>query len=99
MTWKQQAEARDAARRRLRTRRRRAPELVGVAEAAELLGVSRPALLNRRNGRGLTRQTSRLPGAEAVPFPPAVLELRCGPLWLRADVIDYGIAHALLDER
>lgn len=55
-------------------------ELVGAAETAELLGISRSALWDRRGGRGSRSQP---------PFPEPVAELRCGPIWPLAEVVDY----------
>lgn len=47
------------------------PELVGVGEVAELLGVS------RQRASGLARSPA---------FPPPVAELKAGPVWARASV-------------
>lgn len=46
-------------------------ELVGVHEAAELLGISKSALSERRR---------------AGTFADPVAELACGPIWRRTDI-------------
>lgn len=60
-------------------------DLVGVAEAAALLGISKAALCERRRlsklGRGRTR------------FPEPVARLCCGPIWLRRQIVDYADAY------
>jgi hypothetical protein len=66
-------------------RRRALPELVGVHEAAELLAISRATLADRRRP---TRYRSK------PEFPEPVAELKCGPIWLRADVEAYQRAWA-----
>jgi hypothetical protein len=48
-----------------------AGELVGLAEAAELLAISKAALSERRR---------------AGVFPEPVAQLRCGPIWLRGEI-------------
>jgi predicted DNA-binding transcriptional regulator AlpA len=49
-------------------------DLVGVAEVAAMLGVGKSALWDRRfHWR----------------FPKPVAELRCGPIWLRAQIERY----------
>jgi hypothetical protein len=53
-------------------------ELLGVAEAAERLGITRSALVHRR----------RAADAE-VPFPNPIVELRCGPIWLLNEIDAY----------
>lgn len=76
-----------------RSRRRRTiplaslgSELVGVHEACELLGISKPALADRR----------RPARYRAKPeFPAPLVELNCGPIWLRADVEAYREAWSL----
>jgi hypothetical protein len=57
-------------------------ELVGVAEAAELLGVSKAVLCERR-------RTVWVPGAALPVFPEPVARLRCGPVWLRSQIDGY----------
>jgi hypothetical protein len=58
--------------------------LLGAHEVAELLGLSRVGLLDRR------RQ----------PDFPAPVELRCGPVWTRDDLIEYACSRsARLEER
>lgn len=84
------------AHRRAGRRRARLPELVGRAEAAELLGLSGPALSNRRHAEGWDRHDTIRQEGERVPFPEPVLELACGPIWLRDDVLEYGLAHGLV---
>lgn len=76
--------------------RKEAPELVGLAEAAPLLGVSKAALWERRRGR------SRI--AQLLPFPQPIAELKCGPIWLRSQIEDYAqksaeLEHSLREER
>lgn len=46
-------------------------DLVGSAEAAEILGVERPRI-NRWRSRGV--------------MPETVADLRCGPIWAKTDV-------------
>jgi hypothetical protein len=59
--------------------------LLGAHEVAELLGLSRVGLLDRR------RQPD---------FPAPAAELRCGPVWTRDDLIEYACSRsARLDER
>jgi hypothetical protein len=60
-------------------------DLVGIAEAAELLGIKRSALAERRK-----RHTS---------FPEPVAELRCGPVWFRAQIEHYQLTEARLGRR
>jgi hypothetical protein len=57
-------------------------ELLGLAEAAELLGLSKAALGERRRRRG--RRGNLLPA-----FPAPIAELRCGPIWLRSQLDEY----------
>lgn len=65
-------------------------ELVGVWEAAQLLGVSRQALRARRLASGFP--PGYRAGADCVPFPEPVAELRCGPVWERQQISDYQTA-------
>jgi hypothetical protein len=61
-----------------RTAERRAAiqlDLVGAAEAAELLSIGRAALWERRRSHD--------------NFPRPVAELRCGPVWFRWQIQDY----------
>ena len=67
------------------TRARRHPELVGLAEAAEMVGVAKSTILDRRVPRAYRRGQL----APLRPFPEPVAELRCGPIWLKADVEKY----------
>lgn len=53
-------------------------ELVGLHEAAELLGITKSALSERRRvGR----------------FPDPIVKLACGPIWQRAQIEAYGNAY------
>jgi hypothetical protein len=65
--------------------RKEALELVGLAEAAELLAISKAALWERRRGHS---RADRL-----LPFPEPVAELRCGPIWLRHEIEEYRRAY------
>jgi predicted DNA-binding transcriptional regulator AlpA len=49
--------------------------LLGVHEAAELLGISKAAIAERRR---------------AGTFPAPVVELRCGPIWRRSAIEKHG---------
>src|SRR4051812_5708759 len=51
-------------------------ELLGLAEAAELLGLSKPAAARRR---------------KAADFPEPVTELACGPVWTRDQIVGYAV--------
>ena len=55
---------------------------MGLAEAAELLGITRPALVMRRR-----RPHSR--GDVLPPLPSPIAELQCGPIWRRAQLEAY----------
>jgi hypothetical protein len=57
-------------------------ELLGLAEAAQFLGLSKAAIGERR--RRAFRRGNRLPS-----FPHPVAELRCGPVWLRSQLEEY----------
>lgn len=61
------------------------PKLVGLHEAAELLGLSKSLLSNRRTWKGWYAG-HKLPRG----FPEPVVELRCGPIWLHAEIVAYG---------
>jgi hypothetical protein len=65
-----------------RSNRGRSPrlDLVGLAEAAALLGISRSALCQRR-------LTEARRGEAGVPVP--VAELSCGPIWRRTQILAY----------
>lgn len=52
-----------------------AVDLVGLAEAAELAGLSRAALSGRKR--------------DHANFPTPVAELRCGPVWFRWQIQAY----------
>ena len=60
-------------------------DLVGSFEAAELLGISRSALWERRRRHD--------------NFPPPVAELRCGPVWFRWQIQDYAAEERRLGRR
>jgi hypothetical protein len=60
-------------------------DLVGVAEAAALLGISKAALCERRRLSKLGRGRAR--------FPEPVAALACGPIWLRRQIVDYAEAY------
>jgi hypothetical protein len=60
-------------------------DLVGVAEAAALLGISKAALFERRGLSALGRGRAR--------FPEPVAALACGPIWLRRQIVDYADAY------
>lgn len=57
-------------------------ELLGLAEACQLLGLSKAALGERR--RRAFRRGNRLPA-----FPQPLAELACGPVWSRSQLDDY----------
>jgi hypothetical protein len=59
-------------------------DLVGLAEAAELLGIGRSALWERRRH---------------VSFPLPVAELRCGPVWFRGQIEHYRLSESRLGPR
>ena len=63
-------------------RRNGSLELCGLAETARLLGVSKAVLGARRRRR--YRKGDALPR-----FPKPVAVLRCGPIWLRRDLVAY----------
>ena len=56
--------------------------LVGLAEAAALLEISTASICDRR------RRTYE-PGDLLPPFPAPIAELKCGPIWERAQIEDY----------
>jgi predicted DNA-binding transcriptional regulator AlpA len=60
-------------------------DLVGSFEAAELLGISRAALWERRGRHD--------------NFPPPVADLRCGPVWFRWQIHDYAAEERRLGRR
>ena len=57
-------------------------ELLGVAEAAELLGISKAVLCARRQRRCQ-------PGDALPAFPAPLQMLKCGTIWLRTEVEAY----------
>jgi hypothetical protein len=57
-----------------------APDLLGLAEAAEVLGVERSRLVRWR------RLGVVLPDGRRVPFPQPVLVLRATPVWRGQDI-------------
>jgi hypothetical protein len=60
-------------------------DLLGAQEAADLLGLSRQALHQRR---------------QQPEFPAPVAELRATPVWERGDLLDYACARTVrLEER
>jgi hypothetical protein len=65
-------------------------DLLGLAEAAALLGVSKSAVCQRRE---LTRL-----GRGRVPFPKPVAELASGPVWRRHQLMTYAERYTLGDE-
>lgn len=69
-------------------------QLVGVAEAAAMLGLSKGALAARRAASG------HRPGYvdsrdRPVPFPEPLVVLACGPVWLREQILAYQAAREL----
>ena len=60
-------------------------DLVGAFEAAEILGIGRAALWERRRAH--------------KNFPPPVAELRCGPVWFRWQIQDYAAQERRLGRR
>jgi hypothetical protein len=60
-------------------------DLVGLAEAAEILELKRAAVSERRR-----RHAS---------FPEPVAELACGPVWFQAQIEHYRRTEALLGRR
>ncbi len=67
----------------IRTRFGDDDELVGAAEAAELLGIGRAALWERRRSYGES------------DFPEPIAELRCGPISVRSQIVEYAREHGL----
>ena len=57
-----------------------APDLLGWAETAELLGVEKSRLVRWRK-LGVV-----LPGGRRVPFPEPVLKLQATPVWRGRDI-------------
>jgi hypothetical protein len=57
--------------------------LLGAQEVAELLGLSRQGLHRRRLEED---------------FPPPTVELKCGPVWHRDDLIEYACSRSALRE-
>ena len=53
------------------------PDVVGMAETAELLGISRTNFNQHRN---------RYKDREGGGFPDPIVDLQCGPIWLRKDI-------------
>jgi Bacterial regulatory protein, Fis family len=60
-------------------------DLVGAFEAAELLGITRSALWERRRKHD--------------NFPPSVAELRCGPVWFCWQIENYAAEERRLGRR
>ena len=70
--------------------------LLGVAEVAELLGISRSSLADRRNALGYRRGWAQMPFAvRRVPFPEPIAELRCGPIWQLEQILDFAAEKGL----
>ena len=67
----------------------RAFELLGLAEASELLGLSKAAL-------SLRRRRTPVAGDWLPEFPAPVAELRCGPICARAQIESYAAEAARL---
>src|SRR5947208_5108302 len=57
-------------------------DLLGLAEAAELLEISKASVCDRR------RRTYE-PGDRLPPFPTPAAKLQCGPIWERAQIEAY----------
>jgi len=59
-------------------------KLAGVFEAAQILGISRSALADRR------RHGDPRVAIQGQPvFPAPIAELRCGPIWEAAELYRY----------
>jgi hypothetical protein len=58
--------------------------LAGVFEAAQILGISRSALADRRRHGDPRRRVQGQPD-----FPAPIAELRCGPIWDAAELYRY----------
>jgi hypothetical protein len=58
-------------------------KLVGAAEAAEIIGISRATLSERR------QRVFKAGDVQPLRFPAPIAELRCGPVWHEADVVAY----------
>jgi hypothetical protein len=70
--------------------------LLGVAEVAELLGISRASLADRRNALGFRQGWAQMPFAvRRVPFPEPIAQLRCGPIWQLEQILDYATEKGL----
>ena len=63
-------------------------QLVGVAEAAAMLGISKAALAARRSASG-HRPGFVGPADRPVPFPEPLVVLACGPIWRRSQITGY----------
>jgi hypothetical protein len=57
-------------------------DLLGLAEAAALLRVSKAVLCERRS-------RSFRPGDRLPAFPVPLVQLQCGPIWSRAELVAY----------
>ena len=58
-------------------------ELVGLAEVAEILGLTRSAVSTRRSAPG------PFMGDRRARLPAPIAELKCGPIWTRAQIDAY----------
>lgn len=65
-------------------------ELVGLAEAADLLGVQKHTIGNYRTRLGVDEIRV---GARGPAFPDPVAELRCGPIWTREQLVEWKAEH------
>lgn len=63
-------------------------DIVGAAEAAALLGISKGALADRRRASG-HRPGYVGPRDLPVTFPEPLAVLACGPVWLRKQILAY----------
>jgi hypothetical protein len=63
--------------------------LVGLAEVAEILELSKAAVCDRRKQHYVR-------GDKLPPFPAPLAELACGPVWERAAIESYAAEERLL---
>lgn len=73
-------------------------QLVGVAETAAMLGISKAALAARRAASG-HRPGYVGPRDCPVPFPEPLVVLACGPVWLREKIVAYQAERAARPSR
>ena len=57
-------------------------KLAGLAEAAAFIGVTKPAVCERR-------KKIYLPGDKLPPFPAPLAQLDCGPIWEEEEIKNY----------